>query len=348
MAQLDGANRILGVKVSTTLGTPTAIGASDRIEGALSHSENSEALRDSPIGSGDSMYNDVQVGARLPSASYNGTAARYAGAQWVALAQMMGTATVAGPGTGGYYHHSITFNETPNAKYLTVADMVTTASVIEHVTAICTKATLSTDNVPNYLAMGLEFLSNSLTVQSATNTVATMVNATAEDTDRVVVQHASTIRMNTQSGGALASTANDIPITGLTLELARPQEFTREIKGSAGLGAPRTASDVPFIGSLTVTFRNIADVGQIIDFQAGKEWKADFKVASSASSNKFIEVNLPRMKVVEAPQIDLSNPGNNPFTVKFELLVAASNPTSMISTYPYFRIANSRSGAFLA
>lgn len=348
MAALDGANRVLGIKLSTTLGTPTAIGASDKIEGVFSHSENVEPLRDSPIGSGDSMVNDIQRGAALPSCSASGLPARFAGANLVALAQMMGTATVSGPGTGGYYNHSILFNETANAKYLTIADLVATQSVLEHTTAVCTKVSLATDNIPAYLATDMEFVSNSMSFQSATNTPATMANATVEDTDRAVVQYASVIRINTQSGGALASTANDIPITGLVFELMRPQEFTREIKGSAGLGSPRTSSDVPFQGTLTVTFRNITDVNLLLDYQAGREWKCDFKVTSAASANKYLEWSIPRMKIVESPSIDLSNPGNNPLTLKFECLVAASNPTGMISTYPYFRIANSRSTGFLA
>ena len=347
MAALDGANRVFGIKLATTLGTATAIGANDKVEGVITSSENAEALRDSPVGSGDSMANDIQRGAALPSASYSGTT-RFAGANLVALSQLMGTASVSGPGPGGFYHHSVTFNETANAKYLTIADLILTQSVLEHTTAVCTRAAFSTDNVPAYLALEQDFVSNSMTFQSSTNTSGTMASATIEDTDRVVVQYASVIRMNPASGGALASTANDIPITGLTFELMRPQEFVREIKGSTGLGAPRSASDVPFAGKLTVTFRSINDVNFILDHQSGKEFKCDFKVASSQSSNKFFEWSIPRMKIISSPSIESSNPGNNPLTIEFECLVAASNPTGMISTYPYFRIACSRSTGFLA
>lgn len=348
MAYLDGANTILGIKKATTLGTAVAIGANDKVEGgSFNSSEAAVELVDGIVGSGDSMHNDSQRGAVLPTASLAGGALRFAGADIVALAQLMGTASVSGPGAGGYYHHSITFNETANAAYLTIAQQVTTASVMEMTTAITTRANISFQDPPTYVLRDMDFLGNAITYASGTNTAATIANATAQDTDRIVVQYASTVRINTQTGGALAA-GDAKAVTGLTLELSRPQEFTREVKGSAGLGAPRTTGDVPFSGTLTLTFKSLDDVNWLLDHQSGKEFKIDFKVESSASANKFFEVSIPRAKIVQSPSVDFANPGSNPFTVTFKLLVASAAPTGMISAYPYFRIANSRSTGFLA
>lgn len=347
MAQLDGANVFIGAKVATTFGTATAIGANDKLEvESLSVSEGTQELTANPIGSGDSMANESQRGVALPTVSWS-KKLNFGGADKVCLAQMMGTANVTGPGTGGYYHHSILFNETANSKYITHALLATTASAIELASTVGVKATITAQEPPNYVDFAMDFIGNSYTVLSSTNTAATVVNATVQDTERIVIQPASTFRINTQSGGALAS-GDAVAITGLVFELGRPQEMVREIKGSAGLGSPRSSGEIPFNAQLTVTFRNLADVNLILDHQAGKEYKCDFKVTSGSTANKFFEFSIPRMKIVQAPQWDLGSAGNNPFTVVFKVLVASAAPTGMADVYPYFREANSRSSAYLA
>lgn len=347
MAQLDGANVILGLKKATTWGTATAIGANDKLEvDNLSVSENTQELTATPIGSGDSMYNESQRGFAAPTASFT-KKLNFAGADFVALAQMMGSASVAGPGTGGYYNHSILFSELANQTYVTTALLATTASVMELQTGVVTKATIAAVEPPNYVTMAVDLLAQSMTFQSATNTPATIATATVQDTERVVVQPQSTFRINAMSAAALGA-GDQRAITGATLELTRPQELPREIKGSAGLGTPATSGEVPFMGTLTVTFRNLADVNDFLDHQSGKEFKCSFQVTSAASANKYVEFNIPRMKIVASPAWDVGSAGNNPYTVVFKLLIAASYPTGMIDWYPYFRIANSRSSSFLA
>lgn len=347
MAYLDGANVILGAKVATTFGTPTAIGANDKLEvDSFNHGENAGELSANPIGSGDSMQNESQRGAVAPAVSWS-KKLNFAGADGVCLAALMGTANVAGPGTGGYYHHSILFNETQNAKYITHALLATTASVIEYATCAPIRAVISAQDVPNYTQLDMDFIANQQSMTSATNTPATIVSATLQDTERVVAQPQSTFRINTQAGGALAS--GDVKaILSASFEFDRSQEMTREIRGSAGLGAPISTGDIPFMAGITVTFRNLDDVNWLLDHQSGKEFKCDFKVESSSTANKFFEISIPRCKIVQSPEWNLSSTTNNPLTVTFKVLKASSSPTGMIDSYPYFRFANSRSTGFLA
>jgi hypothetical protein len=348
MAAIDGSQRIIGIKVATTLDTPTAIGTNDKIEGgSFSGSEGTEELIPGAVGSGASMQNGSDLGAQLPAATFTGVPMRFGGADLVALAQMHGTATVSGPDANSIYHHSILWNATANAKYLTLADKITTASVAQYTTVITTDCTINIPQVPGYVTCDYNFLANEVDYASVTNTVATIANATITDTDRVVAQLASTFRINTQAGGALAS--GDIKnITSLSVTLSRPQEFVREMKGSAGLGAPRTTGEFPIIIGVTVTFRNLEDAAWVRDHQSGKEFKADWKVLGGSNANKFVEQSIPRMKIVEAPSMDGSSAGNNAHTVSFKVLEATASPTGMIDTRPYLRVCNTRSTGFLA
>jgi len=80
-------------------------------------------------------------------------------------------------------------------------------------------------------------------------------------------------------------------------------------------------------------------------------YKGLFKVEGEqigAGDNYTAAFYFPKLKVVESPQYELSDPGINPLTVVFKGLAADANPTGMDSVYPYAEFINERSTAIIS
>jgi hypothetical protein len=113
-------------------------------------------------------------------------------------------------------------------------------------------------------------------------------------------------------------------------------------------GIPRSSGNPPFMSDITVTFRNCNDAAYayFAAQAAGTEYKADWTVVGDqiGSTGIYYQIarSFPRLKIIQFPQHPLSNSGDNPLTVVFKVLAAASNPTGMISTMPYSIWQNTR------
>lgn len=354
MGAITGAQAKMGAKVATTWDTATTITTSDQLDGVtIAVNENAEALSVPPIGSGLSMISATDRGNIAPSVSIAGPLC-YNSPQQVGLAVFFGGCSVQAIG-GGAYCQSI-INNLNRAKFLTVAYQAhsATAGAVELPTVAFQKATIKQENPASYAELTLDGLASQVKIASTTNTYATLSATTAADSKRVVFSFASEFLINAQAGGALSSPTDRVNITGATLELEKPEEFALEAKGATGNGTPVATGDYPFTGKLTVTFRTLADFTYITAQQAGTEYKASLTTTGDTigGGNAYtFQWNLPRIKIVESPEVGLQEAGNNPLTVTFQCLVAASAPTGMLSEaagYPYCRVISTRATSLLA
>lgn len=346
---LTGANAITGLKIASTFGTATTIGANDKVEyDSFSPNEGTEELTSLPLGSGQIMANDSQRGGTSPKYSMAGNM-NFNDAKNVAIAQLFGGASVQQIASG-VYAHSVLVNETANQKWITLANEWISGSVLECASAAVTNVKISGSPV-DYVKLALEMLGNEFKIASTTNTFAGLETATVADSTRVVVDVDDEFLLNLQSAAALATGTDRRTISSFEFSYDRNQQHIREIRGQSGNGEPVPASEIPLNVMVTLTLKELADNMYFTAHQAGTEYKARLTVTgpiAAGSTAYLVEYNFPRLKVVVPPQRPISSAGNNPCTVVLKALVASSAPSGMISAYPYIRIVNTRSTSLLA
>lgn len=350
MTEITGSNATAGLKVATTFGTAATLTTGDKmVFESLTPSYGGEVLQANPLGSGDIMTQVAQKGAFSPTTTIERNLG-YADPGWAATAQLFGGASIGTIGSG--YSHSIMMNEIMNQRYLTLGCQLQASSIMEHASAVCTSVKLSASNPPSYIKQTITLLAEDLKTTGTTNSFGNINALTAADSELVVFDPTSEFRINTQSGGALAAT-DRINITGFEVEYNRPQQHAREAKGSAGNTAPIATNDVPFSCTLTVTCRSLGDLQTqfLTAYGATTEYKASIintGTVLAGANSKEINLNFPRLKIVEGPDFAVANAGNNEFTVEFMALVASSNPTGMIDVYPNIIMKNNRTPAWSA
>lgn len=345
MTAIKGANAKLALAVSGTFNTAATVAAGDGLEvESWAWPENPAELGVNPIGSGNSMESESERGVNRPEPSFSKPMS-YDDAGIAALAQFQGTANVNNDG-GGFYCHSLLFNETLNAKFLTVVEKKTDTTLAEAASAVCTRVEIAAEDAPNYVIQSVDLLANEKEIASPTNQTADIDAVTVADGTRVVIRPQDNFYINAQAGGALGG-GDELAIRSAVLELVKAQEFVPEIKGSTGHSEPTSGSNIPLAGTLTIELKNLADLTYFTAANAGTEYKASLQIDNDSSGYEM-NYYIPRMKIIPDIEHSLSSPGDNPVTITFKILVAASNPTGMLSTYPYFRIINQESTAYLA
>lgn len=357
MAYITGADTKIGLKVASTFGTATTCTTGDQLEvESLSQSTNPEELTAAPIGSGLTMANDSRQGAQDPKVTIE-QIAKYNDPGVVATAVFQGNDTVTSLGSGGYIH-SILNNENFNSKFVTAAFQLFSATSATNASAefpSCAVNNLkfTVDGPPSYAKLAYELLANKREIASPTNTYAQLETVTAADSDRVIFDVASEFAINIQSGSTLSSPTDVRSILGAELVLDKTQSAAREARGSGatGNGQPIPTGAPPFSGTLTVRFKSLDDATFFTGAGAGSEYKAYLKIVGpliGGSIYKTIQWFIPRMKVITDPEYNLTSAAVNPHSVTFKILVATSNPSGMISQYPYPCVINSRSTSHLA
>lgn len=350
MAKIYGSNARIGMKVSGTFATAATVAAGDKLEvESIEANENTSELSANPIGSGDLMQNESQIGQTSPTISFE-EIMKYDGAGMAGLAVFQGTS--AAPATeGAGYAHSMLFNETFNENFLTTVIEKTDSALEEFASGQPTSVTITAENPPNYVKASMEILANKREIDSPTNQTADLANLTLADTERIVIEQADEFLINAQAGSALASPTDRKSIMSAVLTLTKPMEHLNEIKGSAGNSEPEPTGDIPYQGMLEVTFKGLDDLTYFTAHQAGTEYKASLAITGSligGSTYKALRVYLPRLRIVEEPQHSWTSPGNNPLTVNFKCLVAASTPSGMLDRYPHFVVINEKSAAYIS
>jgi hypothetical protein len=352
MPSISGAQTKAGVKVATTWGTAVACGAGNSFAGEISPAFNASEINARQIGSGAYMLTNVTRGSVIPTVSLTADLG-YRNNCDVILAQFMGTAAAPTEVTTGQadYKHTVTFNTTLNAKYLTFAFESSSTTTMEFPTCAVQTIGIATTSVPGYIDFTAELLAGAVELSSSTNTNASLANCTFTEgnPELVAVDLVDKFRTNTQSGGAVGA-GDQYNITGFNLSLNRPQEIMPEIKGSAGNPAP-LASDL-FDGTLSLDVKELADHAYYTIWSAETARKALIEIEGTqigTGTNKRFSVYLPRMLLVTEPQYALTDQGTNALSMEFRLLKAATTPTGMSgSTYPYFEIVNTLSTSLLA
>lgn len=349
MAVLSGAATNAILQIASTWGTAVDGGAGDKFAGEITPNFNVEELIRRQIGSGVQMTQSAVVGNFKPTINLTMDAG-YRNTMDVLIAQFMGTAGAPSEVTGGQgdYLHSITFNNSLNAKYVTLAYETSSTTVMEFPTCAVRSISFAADDPPGILEFSAELLANTAVTSGTTNTNADLQSATATDTEVIAYAVEDTFRMNANSGGALSG-SDQYNITSFNLTLTRPQEIFGEIKGSSGNSAPLATG--LFEGELTITASSLADHAKFTEWGASTAQKCTLNIQGTqigTGTNKAITILIPKMVLVTEPQYNIVSEGVNPLSLTYRIIAATSNPTGMGATLPHFNITNGLSTSLLA
>ncbi|TXH14218.1 MAG: hypothetical protein E6R03_09690 [Hyphomicrobiaceae bacterium] len=351
MASISGSNTSAAVQVATTWGTGVAAGSGDRFSGEITVSANGTVLESRTIGSGAYMRSNFTRGAYIPTASLTADLG-YRNNCDVLIAAFMGTAGAPTEVTASQadYKHTITFNSTLNAKYVSFGYTDTNSTSLEFPTAAVRSIGIRSTSVPGYVDFTAELLGSSIVFPGTTNTYAVVAATTfTEGTPELVaVALEDAYRTNAQSGGSIAS-GNLYSITGFDFSMTRPQDLIPEIKGSTGFSAPVSSGVAE--GTFNITVKELADQAYYTVWLNETAQKASIDIQGTqigSGTNKTFKLLLPRLLLVQEPQYAVTGDGVNTLGLNFNIAVAGSNPTGMTSTYPYFEITNGLSTSLLA
>lgn len=351
MTSITGSQASGAVQIASTWGTAVASGSGDKFAGEMSISANGTVLDSRTIGSGQYMRSNFTRGSYIPTASLTADLG-YRNNCDTLIAAFMGTAGAPTEVTASQsdYKHTITFNTTLNAKYISFGYTDTASTSVELPTAAVRTIGIKTTSIPGYLDFTAELLGNSIVFPGSTNTYAVIAATTfTEGTPELVAcDFSDAYRTNAQSGGSIA-TGNLYSITGLDFSMTRPQEIIPEIKGSSGLSAPIGSGVTE--GTFNITVKELVDQGYLAIWSAETAQKASIDIQGTqigSGTNKTFKLYLPRLLLVDEPQYGLTTDGVNTLGLNFRIAVASANPTGMSSTYPYFEITNTLSTSLLA
>ena len=347
---VSGREALLGIKRSATWGTASTIAANCALNAEWTTNPNLQRLPLREIGSGRTFTSTVVNGNMLPSASLAGDAG-YGNNFDLLLALLFGTAPApseAHVGQGDYVH-TITWADAVTTHFATVAQKIDSATVKEMPTAQVSSVTVScTSGVPGVVQYSAELLGNDLLTVGATNTTTALGNATFRDTTPIVLRNADYFAVNAQGGAGLAG-GDKFAVVGFSVTYQRPLELVSEARGTAGVSAP-TPQDL-CVGTLELTIKSFDSTTFDFynEFRNENAFKANLLITGSAIGTGFrsLDLRFPSLKLNEATP-NLTAPGRNPFSLKFEILEAASLPTGMTSKRPYIALTNTQTTSLLA
>lgn len=351
MASITGAQSRAGVKIASTWGTAVACGAGNSLSAEITPNFNVSEITARQIGSGNYMLNNVARGSIIPTVSLTADMG-YRNNCDVLLAQFMGTAAAPSElnlGEGDYFHE-IFFNPLLNQKYVTIAFETASANVMEFPTCAVNSITIASTQIPGYIDFSAELIASGVELNSATNTNATLLNCDYDEgtPELVAVDYSDTYQTNDQSDGQVAG-GDQYNITGFNLAMSRPQEVIPEIRGQAGNPAP-IGTDL-FDTTFNVNVKELVDHTYYSIWSAETARKAALVIEGTqigAGNNKALKIYIPRMVLVTEPQYALTDQGTNTLALNFRVLKAATDPSGMSSSYPYFEIINTLSTSLLA
>lgn len=348
MTSKTGASTTIIATKATTFGTAVAgtTGAKMEVE-SLNHTQNSEVLQASPIGSGLDMQNDAQTGAQSPSIDITKIAG-YDDAGVFLAALFFGGNSVMNMGNGAYYQ-SITYNATRNQYGATVAFQGHSLGVFEYPWCTPTALNVIADTPPDYVRHTINLLGNDRVISGTVNSAGGIVNATLANSKRVIVKPEDKFMINAQAGAALSG-SDSVAVKSVNIQYNHDAEHVQEIKNAAGNGQVVSTGNPPFNCTVTVEFRNLNDFTYFTAQDAGTEYKAAFEVTGDLIGGAQYYTHyyaFPRLKILADPEYNLTTPAENPSTVTFQALAASSNPTGMISTLPFLLVKNTKATTYL-
>lgn len=352
MTYETGANTLAALRVNsaaTAWGTAGSVTTGDRCQAQFTQNTSGTRLDSSPIGTGNQMFTDSQLGNIAYGFSLTGEATYQSGLDRI-MAQFFGTSGAPTEVTVGQgdFRHRMTMNSTWNTNLCTYAIESSAANVLEYPSCVFTNLSLAVTQPRSFVQFTASAVANNIILTGWTNNNAAIAASTIADNEKMVVGQEDNFWINAQGGGALSG-SNLLAITDYTININKPSISPSEIKGSAGNSRP-VGEDL-ITATLTITLRGNADNTYFTAWNAGTEYKSLFRVEGSqigTGSNKSLTVYVPRMKLLEIPDYNVTENGTNPLTLTFEILAASANPTGMNSTLPYVELVNARSTAYLS
>ncbi len=348
MAAVTGAATNAILKVGTTYGTATTGSTNDKfVFSSLTASLGETVLSAEQLGAGLVMAKDATKAAIAPLINVGMNFGARNLADLILLGFFQADTATEETASQGDYRHRMTLASTIGY-YLTLAHDRSSSTVTEYPSCYVRKIQIQADPIPGYVRLDAELLANNRVVSSTTNDNAELAAATApSDTELFTVGFDDDFWIGTQSAGALSG-SDQLAITSYSLTLERPLEMVGEIRGAAGNGQARSAGIVT--GELTVTLKDnsesFSDFFPINDAETAYKCKLNIEGSQIASGgNRALRVYVPRMKLIQSPQYDLTETGHNPLTLTWKILAADSAPTGMNSVYPYVEVVNTRTTA---
>lgn len=353
MARITGRNSKIGidVKLAASYGTATAATKAIGVD-SLNHTNAAAKLFNSPIGRAESMLANIVQGAELPTLSIEGKPGFNNGyAEMIATFFGTSAAPVEQTGGQGDYLHTIKFNETRLANYLTIAAQATTTELFEWRDVAIQGLTLNYQNpFPNFISAAFDMIASERvdTAASQINTYAGLTALSAPNRDEITVQTTGRFRINSDSAGALAN-GDTVAVESIVVNYTDALEPTNEMSGNTYNSQP-TQTDL-FAGTVVVNFRSLADFTYFTAATNGTTYKADILVTGTqigSGQNFKFQPSFPLLKVVEDPQYTYASPGINRFQVTFEMLKRSATPTGMADSYPHILLINTLATSLLA
>lgn len=162
-------------------------------------------------------------------------------------------------------------------------------------------------------------------------TSATLSIATQPTTSLYLTYPNTTLRLNTEGSGALASPADVVEVSNMSVKFARPKESTH-VCGSGNITAP-TEGAMPFI-ELTFEIPEVNTLGEalIAAYVSGATYKGDITITGSTADRGLV-INFPSLRVTEA--VSSINDPVQKVSVKMKALQAAAAPTGMDQVVTY-------------
>lgn len=352
MARITGSQTkavyVLG-EIADNWGTANEAGAGDRIRGTITPAYSVQELIKNPIGGGLNMQDDIIAGRLTPAVTIAGDLGFQNGPDKIA-AQFFGTSAISAEitATEGDYRHTLTLNPTTNNVYGTFAYDLVSDETAELPTVACRTFSTSFTQTTELVQFSAELLGSDLILDSAVNDTAAIAAATAGDSECVIVKFEDSFWINTQADGALDS-GDQMNILSYNRTLARPQDFSGLVKGSAG--NPEPLADSLITGTLAITLESLDNITFYEAWLAGTTYKCKLLVSGSQINDgvaKSWAEYCPRMKLVQPPAYNVTESGFNSVSLTFVLLEASANPTGMASTRPYVEIVNTKATTYVA
>jgi hypothetical protein len=352
MARITGAQTRAIYKngvAATAYGTAVAGSTGDRIRAQFTPSLSSQELTKNPIGGGLTMQDNIIAGRLTPTVSLSMDLGYRNGADQI-CAQFFGTSSAPAEQTGSQadYLHRLTMNSTANAIFGTLAYEVLSDKVAEYPSCAVKSITTQFGGTHEIVKFSAELLANDINFTSVTNTNASIASATEADTECVVVKYEDAFWINASSGDALDS-GDQFNIVSYQRTITRPQDFSGQVKGSAG--NPKPLVDEIATGTLVVTLEALEDITMFTGWSAGTFYKCLLNIEGTqigSGDNKTWNEYTPYMKLVQAPKYDVTDSGFNTVTLNFIIMQGASSPTGMSSALPYVEITNGRTANYIA
>lgn len=353
MARINGRQAKLGIDVHAAAGFGTATTCTKAIAvDSLAMPLNTSRLTNSPIGRNQSMFTNIQRGNKAPTVELTGKMGFNNGYAEM-LATFFGTAAAPTEQTVGQgdYKHTILFNSTRLAFYLTMAAQATTTELFELRDLAWQEISFSYGGpYPNWLPVTFSGIANDRVDAAASqvNTYAGLTALTIPATDEAVIQSSHRFRINADTAGALAN-GDTLGIKSAEVVYNDPLEQHFEINGNVFNPAP--IPNALYGATLVLTLTSLDTFTYITAANAGTTYKADLEVTGSqigTGVNRSIKALFPYLRLVEDPQFTYANPGINEFVITFDAMERSANPTGMSSTMPYFEIINTLATSLLA